>query len=123
MVDVLVDFSGLAFIVPFGPQIEQGIPAASCTRHMLGKAAGSQADIACEDSPNSTLGVPCRALPGEERCGRKIAIPSETNLHSKIDPPKLAAVSVLCTKRLRHWRRETAFSPESTARSSEARVN
>ena len=44
-------------------------------------------------------------------------------VHSKIDPSKLAAGAVLRAKRLCHLRKETAFSPESMAGSSEARVN
>ena len=27
-------------LLPFGPQIDQGVPAASCTRHVLENAAG-----------------------------------------------------------------------------------
>ena len=36
------------FELPFGPQIGQGVPAASCTHHVLENAAGSQAAMACE---------------------------------------------------------------------------
>ena len=42
---------------------------------------------------------------------------------SKIDPSKLAAGVILQGRRLCRLRRETAFSPESTAGSSEARFN
>ena len=45
------------------------------------------------------------------------------SLHSKIDRSKLAAGVVLQATRLCRLRRETAFSPESTAGSSEARLN
>ena len=41
----------------------------------------------------------------------------------QIDPSKLAAGAVLGARRLCHSRRETAFSPESTAGSSEAELN
>ena len=41
-------------------------------------------------------------------------------LHSKIDPSELAAEGVLRARRLCCLRRETAFSPESAAGSSEA---
>ena len=44
-------------------------------------------------------------------------------LHSKIDPSKLAAGAMLRANRLCHLRRATAFSPESMAGSSEARVD
>ena len=40
-------------------------------------------------------------------------------MHSKIDPSKLAAVVMLHARRPCRSRRETAFSPKSTAGSSE----
>ena len=43
--------------------------------------------------------------------------------HSKIDTSKLAVGVILQARRLCRSRRETAFSPESTAGSSEARFN
>ena len=44
-----------------------------------------------------------------------------STLHSKIDPSELAAKGVMQAGRLCCLRRETAFSPESAAGSSEAR--
>ena len=41
-------FGALLFKLPFGAQIGQGVPAASCTHHVLKNAAGSQAAMACE---------------------------------------------------------------------------
>ena len=90
-----------------------------------------------------TYGVRWRTLSREERCGRMNANPVKStctstipllseraggdaclkSLHSKIDPSKLAAGVMLQARRLCHWRRETACSPESTAGSSEARFN
>ena len=43
-----------------------------------------------------------------------------STFHSKIDPSELAAKGVLRARRLCCLRRETAFSPESAAGSSEA---
>ena len=54
---------------------------------------------------------------------RSVADACLQSLHSKIDPSKLAIGVVLLAKKLCHWRRETALSPESMAGSSEARVN
>ena len=48
----------LGFKLPFGPQIGKGVSAASCTRHVLENAAGSQAAIACEAQPNPAAGGP-----------------------------------------------------------------
>ena len=73
-----------------------------------------------------TFGVHCRTLSGEGRCGRMIANPVKSTCASvtpQIVPSKLAAGAVLRAKRLCLWRRETAFSPESMAGSSEARVD
>ena len=86
-----------------------------------------------------TFGVHCCTLPREERCGRRtISVKSTctsttpqlsertgadaclSTLHSKIDPSELAAKGVLRARRLCCLRRETAFSPESAAGSSEA---
>ena len=78
-------------------------------------------------SASLTYGIRCRSLSCEERCGRMIANPvkssctSTTLQLSKIDPSKLAVGAVLRARRLRHLKRETAFSSGSTARSSEAR--
>ena len=86
-----------------------------------------------------TVGVHCCTLSREERCGRqtnpvKSTCASTTpqlserecadaclsTLHSMIDPSELAAKGVLRARRLCCLRRETAFSPESAAGSSEA---
>ena len=53
-----------------------------------------------------------------ERAGADACL---STLHSKIDPSELAAKGVLRARRLCCLRRETAFSPESSAGSSEAR--
>ena len=45
------------------------------------------------------------------------------SLHSKIDPSKLTAGVMLQARRLCRSRRDTAFSPKSTAGSSEAEFN
>ena len=79
-----------------------------------------------------TFGVHCCTLPREERCARRTNPVKSTlsaragadaclsTLNSKIDPSELAAKGVLRAKRLCCLRRETAFSPESAAGSSEA---
>ena len=84
-------------------------------------------------SARLTFGVHCCTLPREERCGRRTK-PSEINLHidhspalgachstlhSQIDPSELAAKGLLRARRLCCLRRETAFSLESAAGSSE----
>ena len=89
-------------------------------------------------SARLTFGVHCCTLSREERCGRrtnpvKSTCTSNTpqlsecagadaclsTLHSKIDPSELTAKGVL-RARLCCLRRESAFSPESAAGSSEA---
>ena len=86
-----------------------------------------------------TFGVHCCTLPREERCARRANPVKSTctsttpqlseragadaclsTLHSKIDPSELAAKGVLRARRLCCLRRETAFSPESVAGSTEA---
>ena len=52
-----------------------------------------------------------------ERAGADACL---STLHSKIDPSELAAKGVVRARRLCCLRRETAFSPESAAGSSEA---
>ena len=90
-------------------------------------------------SARLTFGVHCCTLPREERCGRRTNPVKSTctsttpqlseragadarlsTLHSKIDPSELAAKGVLRARRLCCLRRETAFSPESAAGTSEA---
>ena len=90
-------------------------------------------------SARLTFGVHCSTLPREERCARRTNPVKSTctsttpqlseragadaclsTLHSKIDPSELAAKGVLRARRLCCLRRETAFSPESAAGSSEA---
>ena len=90
-------------------------------------------------SARLTFGVHCCTLSREERCGRRTKPVKSTctsttpqlseragadaclsTLHSKIDPSELAAKGVLRARRLRCLRRETAYSPESAAGSSEA---
>ena len=86
-----------------------------------------------------TFGVHSCTLSREERCGRRTNPMKSTctsttpqlseragadaclsTLYSKIDPSELAAKGVLRRRRLCCLRRETAFSPESAAGSSEA---
>ena len=89
-------------------------------------------------SARLTLKVYCFTLPRQERCGRRTSPVKSTctsttpqlseradadvclsTLHSKIDPSELAAKGVLRARPC-SLRRETAFSPESAAGSSEA---